>query len=216
MAALHGMCDLSSPTRVRTRALCVPAMEARHGNHGTTKKVPKRAFLKVRLWRTDAYCSIFRPTKVRAGETKHTCLPKIWNKSPVELPGFQAGSLTPPPPAPPRRMSVSDKLVWFFFFFKLIYEFGAQLWVLAALSAASLFHLGEASFLGPAKRKVDHLPDVMYLGGSYLVARLESKYSPLPTQWFCFLGKQLLWTSQLLTRSRAIANQSSAIIAILV
>ena len=88
--------------------------------------------------------------------------------------------------------------------------------MLAALSADGLFHLGEASFLGPAKRKVNLLPDVMYLGGSYLVAKLVSKHTPLPTQWFCFLGKQLLWTSQLLTCSRAIANQSSAVRAILV
>ena len=67
---------------------------------GPPRKSPKRHFWKSSFeglvsGRLMLIVQYLDPTKVRAGETKHTCLPNIGNKSPVELPGFQAGSLTP-------------------------------------------------------------------------------------------------------------------------
>ena len=179
MAALHGIWDLNFPNRVQN---CVPCIPARHCNCWTTKEVPKKAFLKVQLWRTgewqvDVYCSIIRPHKGQGWWDKTHVFAKHWEE--VSCWTAWLSGWIPYPPC----MFISNKLVWFFSFFKLIYEFGAQLWMLAALSADGLFHLGEASFLGPAKRKVNHLPDVI-LAGLILLPNWYQNTHPSPHSGF--------------------------------
>lgn len=180
---------------------------------GPPRKSPKRHFWKssfegLASGRLMYIVQYLDPTKVRAGETKRTCLPNIGKKSPVELPGFQAGSLTP--------LHVYLKQAGL-----VLLLLQAHLWIWGtALNACGSVSWWFISFRGskfPGTCQEEGEPPAWcYLGGSYLVAKLVSKHTPLPTQWFCFLGKQLLWTSQFLTHSGAIANQSSAIIAILV
>ena len=59
LAMLHGMCDLSSPTRDRTLA---PALEAPSLNHWTAREVPEPILLTALLahcfwaWRWDGSC----------------------------------------------------------------------------------------------------------------------------------------------------------------
>lgn len=195
--------------RVQT---CVPCIPARHCNCWTTKEVPK-GFLRVQLWRTGSgrlmYShSCLEPHKGQGWWDKAHVFAKHWEDvSCWTLPGFQAGSLT--------HLVCLSQTSWFGSFL-----LQAHLWIwgtaLNACSSVSWWFISfrEASFLGPAKRKWTTCL-ICYLGQVLSCYKLVSKHTP-STQWFCFLGKQLLWTSQFLTHSRAIANQSSAIIAILV
>ena len=171
MAALHGMRDLSSPNRVQTRVPCIPA---RHRNRWTTKEVPKRHFWKSSFERLVSgrlmlIVQYLDPTKVRAGETKHTRLPNIGNKSPIELPGFQAGSLTP--------LYVKQAGL-------VLFLLQAHLWIWGtALNTCSSVSWWFISFRGskfPGTCQEESEPPAWsYVSwGSYLVAKLVSSHTP--------------------------------------